>query len=272
VQERPQPRAVPDQRDGRLSYRLLVADVDGTLTEHGAPVPKFLTARLAEFRKRGGRFTLATGRCPEAARSFLVQLMVDLPAILMNGALLLDPVSGHSLEERHLDPQLVERLLNRLEDARPDALVYQDGDVFVRKVTPVIARHLAKDGSRCREVAHWLDLGRQKVFKVLVIAPEAPLSLFAGRWVNSEPTYWEVLPEGTSKGSALVSLCRRLDLPLAEVAAVGDGLNDLEMVTTAGLGVAVANAATKLKTAAGRVTAGRSSEGVLELLDYILGP
>ena len=51
---------------------------------------------------------------------------------------------------------------------------------------------------------------------------------------------------------------------------VGDGLNDLEIIGLAGLGVAVANAAGGLKDAAGMVTTARSADGVVELLDYIL--
>lgn len=264
----------------RLPCRLLVADVDGTLTEGGAPIPSPLAQRLAEFRERGGLFTLATGRCPEAARPYLEQLAVNLPAILMNGALLFDPVSGQSLEEHYLDRPLVAHLLDWLADTRPDALVYQDREVLVHRVTPAIAQHLVKDGTRCREVAEWRAVDPEKVFKVLIIAPRCPASLFTGRyremgesihWVNSEPTYWEVLPEGVSKGSALVALCRRLGLAPDEVAAVGDGLNDLEMLGRAGLGVAVANAPAGLKSTAARVTTARSSQGVLELLDSILG-
>ena len=273
-----QDRSGKARSDG-LPYRLLAADVDGTLTEGGAPVPPLLTARLAAFRRKGGLFTLATGRCPEAARSYLGQLEVDIPAILFNGALLFDPVSGNSLEEHYLDPALMEALLDWLADTRPDALVYQGQEVFVDSVTPAVAEHLAKDGAHCREVGRWRDLHPRKVFKVLVIAPQAPASLFPGRhrkmgrsirWVNSEPTYWEVLPEGVSKGSGLAALCRRLDLNPHEVAAVGDGLNDLEMIELAGLGVAVANAAGGLKAAAAKVTTARSWQGVAELLDDIL--
>jgi len=247
-----------------------VADVDGTLTEQGAPVPQTLVTLISRYREKGGRFTLATGRCVEAARPFLSQLEVDSPAILLNGAMLFDPVSERTLEEHHLDSQLVEHLLTRLEQTRPDALVYRDQEVFVRRITPAIKRHLIKDKSHCREVTHWLELDRRKVFKVLVIAPEAPVSLFGGRWVNSEPTYWEILPDGVSKGAALASLCRRLHISPEEVAAVGDGLNDLEMISFAGLGVALANAAAGLKPAAAMVTVSPGSLGVCELVEQLL--
>ena len=60
--------------------------------------------------------------------------------------------------------------------------------------------------------------------------------------VTSEPTYLEILPPGISKGTALPALLSALGLSPAEVVAVGDNWNDLEMIEAAGLGVAMGHA------------------------------
>ncbi|MBI4390754.1 MAG: HAD-IIB family hydrolase, partial [candidate division NC10 bacterium] len=78
--------------------------------------------------------------------------------------------------------------------------------------------------------------------------------------VRSEPTYLEVLPPGVNKGAALAELARQLGIPLDQVVAFGDNLNDLEMVEAAGFGVAVGNAHPDVKARADLV-AGTNNEG-----------
>ncbi len=70
----------------------------------------------------------------------------------------------------------------------------------------------------------------------------------------SKPHYLEIMPPGVTKGEGLRRLCGHLGIPLDAVVAVGDSLNDLEMLTEAGVGIAVANARDAVKAAADAVT------------------
>jgi hypothetical protein len=70
----------------------------------------------------------------------------------------------------------------------------------------------------------------------------------------SKPHYLEIMPPGVTKAEGLRRLCGHLGIPLDAVVAVGDSLNDLEMLTEAGVGVAVANAREAVKAAADVVT------------------
>ena len=84
--------------------------------------------------------------------------------------------------------------------------------------------------------------------------------------VFSEETYLEILPEGSSKGTALAEMTRALGIPLEAVIAVGDNLNDLEMIRLAGLGVAMGNAPEELRAQAGYVTVTNDEEGLAEVI------
>ena len=57
-----------------------------------------------------------------------------------------------------------------------------------------------------------------------------------------EVTFNNILAPGTSKGMALEALAAYLGMSLAEVMAVGDGKNDISLLSTAGLGIAMGNA------------------------------
>jgi len=262
-----------------ITYRLLVADVDGTLAEGGAPVPEPLVKALLEFRARGGLFTLATGRGPLAARRYLEQLAVTTPAILYNGAWLYDPVGRRPLSEKTLPAEFSATFLRWLATKALDVVAYRGEEVLVANLSPRLDQHFQKDGDGHRPVPGWDRVNPAGLNKFLLISSADPCLPFVQsfpreaamvNWIQSENDYWEVLPAGVSKGSALRELAAYLDLSCDEVAAAGDHLNDREMLAAAGWGVAVQNAHPDLKAVARYVTAGRSWRGVLELLNPYL--
>ena len=69
-----------------------------------------------------------------------------------------------------------------------------------------------------------------------------------------------------NKGTALVSVAEMMGLDTGDFVAIGDSVNDIEMIRAAGLGVAVGNAHPALKDAADMVTAGQYGAGVVEAL------
>jgi len=84
----------------------------------------------------------------------------------------------------------------------------------------------------------------------------------------SKPHYLEIMPPGVTKGAGLRRLCEHLGIPLRETVAVGDSLNDVEMLREAGIGVAVANADDRVKRAADHTTTASAEEAaVAEVID-----
>jgi hydroxymethylpyrimidine pyrophosphatase-like HAD family hydrolase len=89
--------------------------------------------------------------------------------------------------------------------------------------------------------------------------------------VRSEPEYIEVLAHGAHKGLGLELACAAAGLDVGEVVAVGDGLNDLELLRTAGLGLAPDNAHPELKRAADRVIGHHDTDALGRALAEIFG-
>ena len=67
---------------------------------------------------------------------------------------------------------------------------------------------------------------------------------------RSQPDYIEFADGSVSKSGALAWLCARLGVARGAVVALGDGMNDVDMLEWAGLGVAVAEAAEPVRAAA----------------------
>jgi len=86
----------------------------------------------------------------------------------------------------------------------------------------------------------------------------------------SKPNYLEIVPLGVHKAAALRHLTAILGLRLSQVAAIGDGLNDLEMLREAGLGIAMGNAPEAVKSEADWVTGTNNEGGVAQAVRKLL--
>ena len=80
----------------------------------------------------------------------------------------------------------------------------------------------------------------------------------------------ELTPPGVHKGSGVARLCERIGVAQADVVAFGDGLNDVEMLTWAGLGVAMGNADAAVQRIADEVTASNDDDGVALVVERLL--
>ena len=80
----------------------------------------------------------------------------------------------------------------------------------------------------------------------------------------------EVNAPEANKGSALMVLCEQLGIDRMESMAFGDGTNDITMIREAGIGVAMANAASEVLAVADRVTASNDEDGVALVIEELL--
>jgi HAD superfamily hydrolase (TIGR01484 family) len=82
---------------------------------------------------------------------------------------------------------------------------------------------------------------------------------------------YHISPKEVNKGHALQIACKdHLSLPIESTLAVGDGSNDIEMISAAGIGVAVANGDSDLKARADYITEKSFGSGFKEVVDMIL--
>jgi hydroxymethylpyrimidine pyrophosphatase-like HAD family hydrolase len=86
----------------------------------------------------------------------------------------------------------------------------------------------------------------------------------------SHDNYLEVTRADVDKAGALVRLAERLQIPLAETAAVGDGQNDLGLLGAVGLPIAMGNAKPALKQVATWVVASNDEDGAAAALHRLV--
>ncbi|MCR4401607.1 MAG: Cof-type HAD-IIB family hydrolase [Firmicutes bacterium] len=264
-----------------MRYRLLVTDIDGTLVDSQQRVPEENAKAIRRLAESGALFTFATGRNEDSVRPYARALETNVPAILYNGAKVVDLSLDEVVFERCLSRQAAAYVLKLASSFDVHPALHLSGGVYVRRASEALLAHAAKDGIRWAEVgdlARFLEQTprRERPTKILIIGDDYVLEglrraiharLPRVSITKSEPTYLEVLPPGVSKGAALLVLCRHLGIDPREVVAVGDGPNDLSLIQTAGLGVAVANAAPGLKEHAGFVSKSNEECAIAEVIE-----
>lgn len=89
--------------------------------------------------------------------------------------------------------------------------------------------------------------------------------------VDIQYYYTEITNENVNKWSAIEFLLQKLQIDRNEVIAIGDNVNDKEMIENANLGVVMGNSNPKMKEIANAVVADNNSEGVKEAIEkYVL--
>ena len=262
---------------GKFSGIMIISDIDGTLVRRDQSIGERTIQAIEHFQPEGGRFTLATGRMPGSMARFLGQIRLNAPAICYNGAMIHNPATDTTLWQLILDERAVE-VLEHVERQLPGSGIelYHDNRIFFCKITPLVAEHIAVERFTVREV-DFHSIPQPWTKAIFIQDPAATVlvkqhllaSEFASRYqfVRSGDTFFELLPQGASKGRALVELARLCGQDLRRTIAVGDNENDVEMLRTAGLGVAVDNAADQVKEHADRITVHHEEDAIHQVIE-----
>ncbi len=268
--------------------KLVVVDIDGTLLIRANEISPANLHALDEVQRRGVQVSLCTGRAIPAARTVLEQLNLDGYHIFSDGALVMNPRSGDGLYARTIPHDL---LCRAARFARASGIffdAYSATECFAEQESWVtqLRREYFKVSPRIIDFAA-LPASEKVIKGTLVVRTEkekAAASRFRQEFdgqldlsLSKTPAYPDVdfinvVAPGVSKRAALGALTAHLGISPAEVMAIGDGPNDLPILTVVGLAVAMGNAAPEVKAAAHHVTEDVEHDGVAAALKkFVLG-
>ncbi|MDX1962746.1 MAG: Cof-type HAD-IIB family hydrolase [Pirellulales bacterium] len=275
-------------------YRLLALDIDGTLVDLGDKIGERTLAALAKAQARGVEIMLCTGRRYSRALPIARRLNLHLPLVTASGALIKSPATHETLFQAQIRPAVLLPLLAYVHDRGFQPILYTDSFGLGYDF------HLAEARAKSPELAEFLSLNADSIRLSPDLMTSPPADVFAGfvmgtademrdlaanlerLWpgelyvhVIRSPRYFgymcEIAPAGVSKWSGVQYVARQLQLSPAQICAVGDDVNDLPMLTQAGLGVAMGNAPPDVRAQASRVTGKNTDEGLLQVVDWLLG-
>jgi Cof subfamily protein (haloacid dehalogenase superfamily) len=263
----------------RFNGYLLVTDMDGTLLNSTKSISKENHEAIKRFVDQGGLFTLATGRITSSVKRFADQLPINAPAILYNGAVIHDFKTSKDVWQRTLD-ESVKEVLDRVMERFPEAGVeiYCGGEPYFIRENEITDYHRRMEGFSRPKISGYEQL-KEPWFKVLLAwNPERldEVEAYTANeqnkqvtWVRSDAKYLEILPADATKGHALEHLMEMLGIEKDKCIAMGDHLNDLEMIRRAGIGIAVANAHETLTMASNRSCKHHDEHAVADVVEWL---
>ncbi len=249
--------------------RLVALDIDGTLLKwvEGAgqtyeQVAPAVHDAVRRAHDAGAHIVLASGRSPHGMTTIadLLDLEGGEPAwvVASNGAVVFRYPPFEVVHEETFDARpAVEAILRE----HPGVLVaVEERGVGYRVNRPFPAGELSGD----MVITDVADLVAHHVSRVIIRDPDSTAEDFldlAGRlglhgtdYVVGWTAWLDLAPVGVSKASGLAHVADRLGVEAADVLAIGDGRNDIEMLRWAGRGVAMGQAVEPVIAAADDVT------------------
>lgn len=256
---------------------LVALDVDGTILDLDGAMTDRVRAAVAAVAASGRHVVLSTGRSLAATAPVLDRLGLRSGyAVTSNGAVTvrLDPALATGVEvidRVTFDPAPALRLLR--EELPQAVYAVEDGPGGYRLNAPFPNGELDGDLT----IVPFEQLLDHPVCRVIVRSPEHTpehflemvqrLGLHGGNYFVGWSAWLDIAPDGVSKAHGLAVVADRLGLGPADVLAVGDGRNDLEMFAWAGSSVAMGQAPPEVRAAADAVCATVEQDGLAEVLE-----
>lgn len=273
-------------------FRLVATDLDGTLLDPTGSITPRASAALQALRDAGIPLVLATSRRLTGVLPIAKEIALDGYLILYDGAQIRDYPGGAILAEEPLALPVARQAAEIIaasglrpiaqyatstgEELRIAPEQYSDGaeheylERFFRQIVVVPLAELCPDdrGGLLRIVAFGPLERLERAASRLTHLPAGRQLLSLGNYGASELS---VFSPNASKGAALTTLAVRLGIPMEQVFAIGDGINDVSMLSVAGLGVAMANADIATHAVAHAVTPSNVEDGAAQAIErYVL--
>lgn len=270
--------------------RLIALDLDGTVFDDQKRIsPRTLRAIRAAL-DRGIDVVPATGRQAGGIPDAFLKMPGVRYALTANGASVVELATGRSLVRLPIDDGLARKILSIVHPFGGVIGVFIDGGCYgdaesaarIENICPPALLPYVRTSRRVVEdlpafmAAH---SGQVEKFSIMYDSNEVRNAAWAAvqaacpdvEIVSSVPKNLEVNAPGVNKGRGLMALAAELGLDRSQVMACGDGGNDLAMIQMAGLGVAMANGAPRVKAAADVVTLDNNHDGVAAAIEtYVL--
>jgi Cof subfamily protein (haloacid dehalogenase superfamily) len=260
----------------------VISDVDGTLVTNDKILKVRTKAAAAKLQAHGIIFSMISSRPPCGLRMLITPLGITAPIVGFNGGILTTTVLA-VFSAHLLSPSVARRTVDMLDARRVDVWIFSGQDWLVRDpdgpYDGLEERTVAFGPKIVDDFGPALDgtakiVGVSSDFEYLARC-ERELRAALGEQasiVRSQPYYLDVTHPLANKGDALSSLAQLLKVPLAEVAAIGDGPNDVAMFERSGFSIAMGNASPEVQRAANVVTASNSEDGFAQAIEqFILG-
>jgi len=270
-----------------MKYKAIITDFDGTLLKSDGTVSERMLSAIKAYKAKGGKIALCTGRIFNSIRPEAEKIGLGGEIYCYNGAAVYDTKSGVRKTHIPVPSKYVQDICRYFEERNLYFQTYLDDVIFCQKFSED-GDYYYKNFSRGARFATGIPLSayfekhtdaRPTKFLAILKPEEMQEHIDAlnekfGHAIMamcSNAQYLEIVSLRAGKGNALLNFCKLTGISVEESVAFGDSLNDIPMLKSAGVGIAVENAREEVKNIADYVCPSNDEDGVAEVIEMIIG-
>ena len=256
--------------------KMVVTDIDGTIYSPQIGITDEVKKCIQNLVDEGIHFAIATGRSFESTKCVADEIGVKCPLICYQGGLI-NTYEGDKIDVKYVDEKLARKIVKELRSRGIHMNVYIEDVLFVENDNDIIKEYVGDKGIHYFKIDSFDELDFTKLNKILAIDHDTELienlikelqekypELYV---VKSQPIFCEIANKEATKGHAIKLLAEKFGFTENEVLAIGDQNNDIEMVVTAGVGVAMGNGTEDIKVKADYITDTVLNNGFVKAID-----
>ena len=252
-----------------MKYRLVIADVDGTLIEPNADKSTAVSERLLKAVEKcqnlGVRFSLATARSLEWVDDLIRSLKLNSYIILDNGARIYDCMTERYIFNTYIPAPKAEEIMRLLKQF-PYEKFYVDKEK--RRIYDPDNPPKFKDLVKI-VILHISPYEAQEVFEIVSSIKDVRITKSVSG-VNPVKESIHITNYDAAKHKALKRIIDLSGISMDQVLAIGDSYNDFSLLTSSGYKVAMGNAVPEIKAIADYIAPSYQEDGVAHVLEKFI--
>lgn len=266
--------------------KLLASDIDGTIVYKDNKISSKNIEAIEKLNKTDIIFTICTGKTYLLMKELCKKINAKY-GIFGNGTQIIDLKTGEELERNAIQKQEVEKCIDISNKNNLHVHIYTDNKIIAQDSLDYMAyrNYILYKGSINFEVVEnlkqYIKEKKPSVLK-LIISGEKDLSdikqelskdrnltvtrikkynEYKDKIIEKEYEYLDIVPQNINKYSSLKRLCNYLNISKEEVMAIGDNINDIDMIENAKIGVAIGGCYEEIIKKASYVTKNSAKDG-----------
>lgn len=282
--------------------KLVASDLDGTIIGRDNIIFENNLKAINDINKKNIDFVICTGKTYPIIKGMCSKFNASY-GIFGNGNQIINLKTGEEIYKKLLTAKEIDSCINIAKDNNLHVHLYTDKEIITEELKYMDLRNYRLqqdkfyDSSIQITIVHdlkkYIEQNNPEICKLIISSDNSLDSIkskildkenvcvttirkygeYKDKIIDKEYEYLDISPNGISKSSALDILEDYLKINHDEVMAVGDNLNDLDMVKNSGIGVAVANAYDELKevakyTTTSSVENGGFAEAVYKFIEF----
>ncbi len=271
-----------------MDIKLVASDLDGTIIDRNNFIAKENYEAIDMLHSRKLPFVVCTGKSYSVSKTICENFKASY-GIFGNGAQIVDLKTGEELNRKILKSKQISYCIKLARKYNLHIHFYTDTSIVTENLKYMDLRnYLLKDYNATElkfcivpDIEEYIEEEEPDIFSLILTSDGSLADLeeiinkhltvstslinkkgvYRDNIINREYEYLNIAPNNINKNQALEFLSRYLMIPQSEMLAIGDNVNDLEMIKNCGIGIAVGEAYDELKEASDYITTKTVTEG-----------